>query len=147
MIYWHGEDLDLLMLLRLTVLTLGHSNYTEIITKRSPLFNQFIITLIYKRLLTQIPLIFINISKTNYLLINHIICTTPDAEKIVILILQFLIVIEKLYNVIWPSNPHVESLPSSLKNYTSKFTNKKQIKSRLLPSLILTFFISNLVSS
>ena len=39
----------------------------------------------YKRLSTQIPLIIINISKTNYLLINHLICTTPDTERIIIL--------------------------------------------------------------
>ena len=44
------------------------------------------------RLSTQIPLIIINISKTNYLLINHLICTTPDTEQIVILILHFLII-------------------------------------------------------
>ena len=31
----------------------------------------------------------INISETNYLLINHLICTTPDREEIVILILTF----------------------------------------------------------
>ena len=48
---------------------------------------------------TQIPLIFINISWRNYLLINHRICTTPDTEKIIILILHFLI-IQKLKNVI-----------------------------------------------
>ena len=47
---------------------------------------------------TQIPLIFINISMTNYLLINHLICTTPDAEQIVILILHYLI-IQKPKNV------------------------------------------------
>ena len=47
-----------------------------------------------------IPLIINNISKTNYLLINHLICTTPDTEQIVILILHFLI-IQKLKNVIF----------------------------------------------
>ena len=81
----------------------------------------------FYRLSTQIPLIIINISKTNYLLINHLICTTPDTEQIVILILHFLI-IQKLRNVI------CTSLPNSLKNYTSKFTFKKQIKSHHLAS-------------
>ena len=38
------------------------------------------------KLSTQIPLTFINISKTNYNLINHLICTIPDTEQIVILI-------------------------------------------------------------
>ena len=33
---------------------------------------------------------FINISKTNYLLINNLICTTSDTEQIVILILHYL---------------------------------------------------------
>ena len=45
------------------------------------------------------PLILTNILKTNYLLINHLICTTPDTEQIVILILRFFI-IRKLKNVI-----------------------------------------------
>ena len=69
-------------------------------------------------------LIFINISKTNYL-INHLICTTPDTEQIVILILHYLIIqkLKKyhLYQVI----PIWNSLPNSLKNCTSKFAFKK----------------------
>ena len=48
---------------------------------------------------TQITLIFIYISKTNYILINHLICTIPDTEKIVILILHYLI-IQKPQNAI-----------------------------------------------
>ena len=51
------------------------------------------------KVLNTIPLIFITISKTNYLLIKHLICTTPDKEQIVILILHYLI-IQKLKNVI-----------------------------------------------
>ena len=38
--------------------------------------------------------------KTNYLLINNLMCTTPDKEQIVILILHFLI-IQKLQNFIY----------------------------------------------
>ena len=34
----------------------------------------------------------INISKTNYPLINHLICTIPDTEQIIILILHYLII-------------------------------------------------------
>ena len=45
MLHWHGEDRDVLMLLRLSVLTGEHVNYSQIITKRSSLFTQFIITL------------------------------------------------------------------------------------------------------
>ena len=44
--------------------------------------------------------IIVNISKTNFLLINHLIYTTPDTEQIVILILHFSI-IQKLKNVIF----------------------------------------------
>ena len=36
---------------------------------------------------------FINISKTNYFLMNHLICTTPDTQQIVILILLYLIIL------------------------------------------------------
>ena len=43
---------------------------------------------------------FINISKINYLLINHLMCTTPDTEQIIIFILHFL-TIQKLKNVIY----------------------------------------------
>ena len=78
--------------LRLSVLTGEHVNYSQITTKRSSLFTQFMITLLYEMLSTQIPLIFIIISKTNYLLINHLICTIPDTEQIVILILHYLII-------------------------------------------------------
>ena len=57
-------------------------------------------------------LIFINISKINYLLIIHLICTTPDTEQIVILILHYL-VIQKLKNlictkIIWNFNMELE---------------------------------------
>ena len=65
-------------MLRLSVLTGEHANYSQIITIGSSLFTQFMIGLLYQIISTQIPLIFINISKTNYLLINHLICTTPD---------------------------------------------------------------------
>ena len=67
----------------------AHKLLTDYITIGSSLFIQFMITLLYKRLSTQIPLIFINISKTNYLLINRLICTTSDTEQLVILILNF----------------------------------------------------------
>ena len=88
---------------------------------------------------TQVPLIFINISKTNYLLINHLICTTPDTEQIVILILHFL-TFQKLKNVI----PKWNSLPNSLKNCTSKFTFKRQIKICIFITVPIVF--CNLVS-
>ena len=78
-------------------------------------------------------LIFINISKTNYLLINHLICTTPDTEEIVILILHYLI-IQKLKNVICTKLFIWNSLPNLLKNCTSKLAFEKQIKSHLLAS-------------
>ena len=65
---------------------------------------------------TQIPLININISKINYLLINHLICKTPDTEQIVILILHLLIIqkLKKCY--LYQVTPKWNSLPNSLKN-------------------------------
>ena len=43
----HGEDRDVLMLLRLSVLTGVHANYSQITTIGSSLFTQFMITLLY----------------------------------------------------------------------------------------------------
>ena len=45
--YWHGEDRDVRMLLRLSVVTGEHTNYLQIITMGSSLFTQFMITLLY----------------------------------------------------------------------------------------------------
>ena len=45
--YWHGEDRDLRMLLRLSALTGEHANYLQIIAIGSSLFTQFMITLLY----------------------------------------------------------------------------------------------------
>ena len=87
------------MVLILGVLSGEHANYTKIIIEWSSLFTQFMISLLYWRPSTQIPLIFITISKTNYLIINHLICTTPDTEQIVILTIHYLI-IQKLKTVI-----------------------------------------------
>ena len=44
---FHGEDREVLMLLRLSVLTGEHVNYSQIITKRSSHLTQFMITLLY----------------------------------------------------------------------------------------------------
>ena len=49
MLYWHGEDLEVLMLLSLSVLTGEHANYSQIITKRS-IFHSIMITLLYEKL-------------------------------------------------------------------------------------------------
>ena len=46
MLYWHGEDREVQMLLRLSALTGEHVNYSQIIT-RSSLFTQFMIPLLY----------------------------------------------------------------------------------------------------
>ena len=54
-------------------------------------------------------------SKINYLLANHLICTTPDTEQIVFLILHYLI-IQKLKMLFVPSNSHMEQ--------PTKFTQK-----------------------
>ena len=49
---------------------------------------------------------FITISKINYLLSNHLICTTPDTEQIAILILHSSFKNSKMLFV--PSNSHLE---------------------------------------
>ena len=119
MVYGHGEDRGLLMLLRLGVLT-----GAQIIIKRSSLFTLFIITLLYLKFLAQMNLIFINISKTNYLLINHLKCTTPDTEQIVILILNYLIIQKRkksyLYQVIPIWNSYQILLKIALPSFHSK---------------------------
>ena len=132
MLYWHGEDREVLMLLRLSVLTGEHANYSQIITKRSSLFTQFMITFLYKKLSTQIPLIFINISKTNYLLINHMHNTRHRTNSNFNTPLFNHSKTQKcyLYQVI----PIWNSRPKLFENCTSKFTVKKQIKSLLLAS-------------
>ena len=43
----HGEDLEVLMMLRASVLTLEHAIYSQITNIGSSLFNQFMITLLY----------------------------------------------------------------------------------------------------
>ena len=46
-LYWHGEELDVLMLLRLSVLAGEHANYSQIITIGSSLFSQLLCSLRY----------------------------------------------------------------------------------------------------
>ena len=98
--YWHGEDLEVIMLLRLSVLTGEHVNYSQVITRGSLLFTQFMITLLYWRLSTQIPLISINFQRE--IIFSSAISYAQhhtDSEQIVILILHFLIN-QKYKNVI-----------------------------------------------
>ena len=123
MIYWLKEDREVLMLLRLSVLTGEHVNYSQIITKRSSLFTQFMINLNFHqyfkdKLYSHQPSHMHNTrhrtnSNFNTLLFNH-----SKTKKFY------------LYQVI----PIWNSLPNLLKNYTSNFTVKKQIKSHLLAS-------------
>ena len=53
--YWHGEDREVLMLLRLGVLTGEHVNYPQIITKRFSLFTQFMILCFIKSFQHKYP--------------------------------------------------------------------------------------------
>ena len=85
--YWHVEDLEVLMLVRLSVLTGEHVNYSQVITRGSLLLTQFMI-----RLSTQIPLISINFQRE--IIFSSTISYAQhhaDSEQIVILILHFLI--------------------------------------------------------
>ena len=120
-----------IMLLRLSVLTGELANYSQNITIGSSLFTQFMITLLYYRLSTQIPLIFINISKTNYNLTNnHNTRHRTNSNFNTPLFNHSKTQKCYLYQVI----PIWNSLPNSLKNCSSKFTFKKQIKRHVLAS-------------
>ena len=93
--YWNGEDRYVLILLRLSALTGEHANYSQVITiyrilTFHSLYDYF--GLLNAFITIIIPYVFINVSKTNYLLMNYPICTTPDTDQIVILILHFLII-------------------------------------------------------
>ena len=79
--YWHGEDRDVLII-NAAKIECAHRRESELLSN----YNQIMLTFFTKFMITlhllvfqQIPLIFIIISKTNYLLINHLICT-PDKE-------------------------------------------------------------------
>ena len=138
--FWHGEDRDILLLLRLSVLTGVHTICSEIITKRFLLFTQFTIsTLLYLKLSILLSLIFINISSTNYLLINHLMCTTPDTEQIAILILHYLIIQKLVKYYLCKVIPIWNTLPNLLKNCTSKQfqINYRYIYIYMFPYLVL----------
>ena len=134
--YWHGADRDVLMLLRLSVLTCGeHANYSQIITIRSSLFTQFMTTLPFMitlntlnslnyhqyfkdKLSSHQPSHMHNTRHRTNINFNTPLFNHSKTQKCY------------LYQVISIWN----SLPNSLKNCTSKFTSKKQIKSHLLAS-------------
>ena len=120
MLYWHGEDQNKLMLLgciQIWLMLYWHGEDRGVLMQQGWVcsqesmritdYNQKILTIhsIYDSftLLNAFntnTIDFLNISKTNYLLINHLICTTPDTEQIIIWILHSLI-IQKLKNVIY----------------------------------------------
>ena len=136
--YWHGEDRDVLMLQRLSVLTGEHSNYPQITTIGSSLFTQYFALLkafntnilnfhqYFKDKLSSHPPSHMystrhrTNSNFNTPFFNH-----SKTQKCY------------LYQVIAIWN----SLPSSLKNCTSKFTFKEQIKSHILASQSFHFLI------
>ena len=133
MLYWHGEDWDVLMQLRLGVLTGEHVNYSQIITKRSSLhsiYDYFALLKVFNtnslnfhqyltdKLSSHQPSHMHNTghrtnSNFNTPLFNH-----SKTQKCY------------LYQVI----PIWNSLPNLLKNCISKFTFWKQIKRHLLAS-------------
>ena len=142
MLYWHGEDRDVRMLLRLSVLTGEH----EITHRLQPYYSHFHSIYDYFALLKAFNTKTANFhqyfkdklsshqpshmhntrhktnSNFNTPLFNH-----SKTQKCY------------LYQVI----PIWNSLQSSLKNCTSKFTFKKQIKSHLLASQSYHFFNNN----
>ena len=83
--YWHGEDRDVLTLLSLGVLAGEHVNYSQIITKVSIFFNQSMVILPFLRIFnTNTQNLHQHFKGNYYLLINYLICITPDTQQIVI---------------------------------------------------------------
>ena len=100
MLYWHGDDRDIRMLLRLSVLTGEHANYSQIITIGSSC--TFLSLYDYFALLKALYTNTLNFhqyfkDKLSSHLPSHMHNT--DTEQIVILTLHFL-TIQKLKNVI-----------------------------------------------
>ena len=85
-------------------------------------------------------MIFINISKTNYLLINRLIYTTPDTEQIKNLILHFLIIQKLQKSYLYQVIPIWNRLPNSLKNCTSYSIDSKTDAKPPLSLPILAMF-------
>ena len=133
MLYWHGEDLDILMLPKLSALI--HWSACKLVTDYCHMVLTFHLIYDYFTLLsTKIPLIFINIKDKLPSHPSHMHNTihrikfnnnydTPLANHSKTQICY-------LYQVI----PIWNSLQSSHTNYTSKFTFQKQIKSHLFAS-------------
>ena len=139
--YWHGEDRDLRMLLRLSVLSGEHANYSQIITywilTFHSIYDYFALlkafntnTLNYLSSISQRQIIF---SSTISYAQHHRTNDNFDTPLFIHSTTQKCY----LYQVI----PIWNSLPNSLKNFTSKFTFKKQIKSHLLAFQSLHFLI------
>ena len=122
-LYWHGEDRDVLMLLRMSVLTGERANYSQIMTKRSLPFHSIYDYLALLKAFNIKPLFFIND------LIDKLSSHQPSHMHNI-----HYLIIQKLKNFICTYSHIWNSLPSSLKNCTSKFTFKKQIKIHLLAS-------------
>ena len=80
-----GEDREVLMLLRLSVLTGEHANYSQIITIGSSLFTQFMITLLMA--FNTNTLNFHQYLKDKLSSHQPFICTTPDTEQNIIVVL------------------------------------------------------------
>ena len=131
--YWHGEDRDVLMLLRLSVLTGEHANYSDY-NLRIPTFNSIYDCFALLEAFNTNTLNFHQYFKDKLLSHqpSHMYSTRHRINSNFNTPLFNHSKTQKcyLYQVI----PIWNSLPSSLKKCTSKFTFKKQIKRHLLAS-------------
>ena len=131
MLYLHRDDRDVLMLLRLSVLTGQQANYSQIITKRSCLFTQFMITFFLLKAFNINTLNFHQYLKDK--LSSHQPSHMHNTRHRTKFNFNFNtalfnhLKIQKccLYQVI----PIWNSLPNSIKNLTVNFRLQKQIKS------------------
>ena len=122
--YWHGEDRDGRMLIRLSVLTWEHSIYDyfallEAFNTNTLNYHQYF----KAKLSSHQPSHMHNTRHRTNSNFNTAVFNHSKTQKCY------------LYQVI----PIWNSLPNSLKNCTSKFTFKKQIKSHLLASQAYQF--------
>ena len=96
--YWHGEDRDVLMLLRLSVPTGEPANFSQIITKRSSLSTQFMITFALLKAFNINTLNFHQYFKDK--LSSHQPSHMRNTRHIIVILIFHYLIIQKLKNVI-----------------------------------------------
>ena len=133
MLYWHGEDRDLLLLLRSSVLAGEHANFSHynhrILTFHS-IYDYFALLKAFNKNTLNFHQYFKDKSSSHQPSHMHITRHRTNSNFNTPLFNHSRTQKCYLYHVI----PIWNSLPSSLKNCTSKFTFKKQLQSNFLAS-------------